>query len=306
MEQQTKTLPDSYKLKMLVYNIIKLGHVFYGIAIIAYGLQQIIIRDFRPEILPPFPVWAHKYIIFSILTGIALIIAGVIITGFFKLKKINTEKTCLYLGFYFLALIILCHLPYTLIFSPNKASHLGVWAEALKDLAFCGGAFVMAGSFSQNNFSENKMNAFELMLEKIIPLGRFFFSTTMILYGCSHFVYTAYISPLVPTWFGMPVFWTYFGGATLIGSGIAIILKIWIKQVSFLLAIMLFLWVIFIHIPGAIADASSGNGNNIVSAFDALMFCGIALIISQLNEIPVLTTDDRTISKTFTGSLNPN
>ena len=119
-------------------------------------MQQIVIKDFRPEILPPFPAWAHQYIIFPVLTGIALIIAGVIITGVFKTKKINPKKLCLYLGFYFLVLIILCHLPYTLILSPNKASHLGVWAEALKELAYCGGAFVMAGSFSQNNINKNE------------------------------------------------------------------------------------------------------------------------------------------------------
>ena len=269
-------------MKNLIKPFIKIGRAFYGIGIIAFGVQQILIKDFRPEILPPFPAWAHEYILFPILTGIILIIIGIIITGLFQ-TKINTKKLCLYLGFYFLILIILCHLPYTLIFSPNKASHLGVWAEALKELAFCGGAFVMAGSFSSDNFSGNKMNAFELMLEKIIPLGRIFFSTTMILYGCSHFVYTAYISPLVPKWFGAAVFWTYFGGTALIGSGIAIILKIWIQPIAFLLAIMLFLWFILLHVPNALAHPYSNNGNEVVSAFDALLFCGTALVIALTN-----------------------
>ncbi|MEJ7682533.1 MAG: hypothetical protein WKG06_32700 [Segetibacter sp.] len=40
-------------------NLIKTGRLFFGLGIIAYGIQQIVIRDFRPQILPGFPAWAH-------------------------------------------------------------------------------------------------------------------------------------------------------------------------------------------------------------------------------------------------------
>lgn len=271
--------------------LIKFGRVFYGIAIVAFGIQQLLIVDFRPEILPPFPAWAHEYSIFPIITGIAFIITGILISGLFRYKAVIIKELCLWLGFYFLVLILICHLPYTLIFSPNKASHLGVWAEALKELAFCGGAFVMADSFSDKRTSHSKMTAIELILERIMPLGRIFFSTTMILYGCSHFVYTDYVKMLVPAWFGSPVFWTYFGGAALIAAGIAIVLKIWIRSVAFLLATMLFLWFIFLHVPDAIAHPYSNNGNEVVSAFDALMFCGISLVIASINGRKASTPD---------------
>jgi uncharacterized membrane protein YphA (DoxX/SURF4 family) len=257
----------------------KTGRLFYGVGIMAFGIQQLVIRDFRPEILPPFPAWAHKQVIFPFITGIAFIVIGAIISGLFKIKRISTKTLCLYLGFYFLALIILCHLPYILIISPNKASHLGVWAEGLKELAFCGGAFVMAGSFPQDIVAKGE-KASSTLLEKLIPCGRIFFSITMILYGCSHFVYTDYVSPMVPRWFGIPVFWTYFGGVALIASGIAIIFKILVKPVALLLAMMLFLWFIFLHVPNAIANFSLNNGNEVVSAFDALLFCGTALVIA--------------------------
>jgi hypothetical protein len=44
---------------------------------------------------------------------------------------------------------------------------------------------------------------------------------------------------------------------------------------------MLFLWFILLHVPGAFANPYVGRGNLIVSAFDALLFCGTALILSQ-------------------------
>ncbi len=265
-------------------NFIKIGRVFYSIGIIAYGIQQIVIKDFRSVIIPEFPAWIHRYVALPYITGIALIIAGIIISGVFKIKGVNPGTLCLYLGLYFLSLIIICHLPYRLLISPYKAKHLGVWTDALKELAFAGGAFVMANSFLKKNISGTKKNWFESVLEKLIPFGRIFFSTTMISFGIDHLYYTESVSAMVPKWIGMQTFWTYFAAVALIGSGVAIILKIFIKPIALLLAIMLFLWVFLVHIPGAIDNPYGLHGNNMVSAFDALLFSGIALVIYDTNK----------------------
>jgi len=207
-----------------------------------------------------------------------LIIAGISISGLFKIEEDLTKKTCLYLGFYFLLLIIICHLPYNLDFSLNKTIHVGVWAPMLKELAYCGGAFVIAGSFEITSIKDTHISE-QSLLEKLIPFGRVFFSTTMIIYGYSHFLYTDYIKQMVPAWFGFPVFWTYFGGSALICAGICIVLKIFLKPTAMLLAIMIFLWFIFLHIPDAVSNPYVGRGNEIVSAFDALLFSGVAIAI---------------------------
>ena len=267
----------------------RLGRLFYGISMMAYGVQQIIIQDFRPEILPPFPAWAHRHAVFPIVTGMLLIIAGVIITNVFTLWGENYRKVCLYTGWYFLLLLLVCHIPYNLIISPNLAIHLGVWAAMLKEVAFCGGAFVMAATYKA---PAGKPGALESLSQKVMPLGRIFFSITMILFGYAHFLYTDYVSPLVPKWLGFPAFWTYFGGAALIAAGIAIILKILLKPVALLLAAMLFTWFMIIHVPDAVAHPYLLQGNEIVSAFDALQFCGIALVISTLGNMRSLNPGD--------------
>ena len=259
--------------------LINTGRSFYGIGMMAFGIQQIIIGDFRPEILPPFPAWGHEYIVFPFITGIALIIAGIIISGFFKIGGNIRKKICLYLGFYFLLLIIICHLPYNVIFSPNKAIHMGVWAPMLKELAYCGGAFVIAGSFENSSLTDNNISK-QSFLHKLIPFGRIFFSTTMIIYGYSHYLYIDYIKLMVPGWFGFPVFWAYFAGTALICAGICIMFNIFIKPIAMLLAIMIFLWFIFLHIPDAVRNPYLEKGNEIVSAFDALLFSGVAIVIA--------------------------
>ncbi|HEX4850879.1 MAG TPA: hypothetical protein VFV08_08745 [Puia sp.] len=239
----------------------KIGHLLYGVGIVAVGLHQIIIRDFRPEILPAFPAWAHAYVLFPILIGIALVFAGISIAVF------NSEKIGLYLGFFFLALIITCQLPYILFLNPVKPTHLEVWFGMGEELAYSGGAFLMAGSLSG----------------KLAAVGRIFFSLLMIIFGCSHFVFASDVSKMVPQWAGAPMFWTYFVGVALIASGIAFIFKIWIKMVALLLAGMLFLFFIFFHVPDAIKNPTDGHGNEIVRAIIALMFCGIALAIAETN-----------------------
>ncbi len=267
--------------------LIKIGQLFYGLGIVALGVHQLVIKDFRSEILPAFPAWPHQYIIFPILIGIALIGAGIVISGVFKIKFALAKRVSFYLGVCFLLLAITCHLPYILFVSQEKALQLQVWFGIGEALAYGGGAFVMAGSFSGNSFSEDKRNFFESVLEKLIPAGRIFYSILIFLFGCSHFVYSAFVSTMVPGWIGPPMFWTYFVGVALIGSAIAIIFKIWIKPIALLLALMLFLFFLLFHVPEAIAKPYAGGGNEIVRAFVALLFCGIALVIASAGKTSV-------------------
>jgi uncharacterized membrane protein YphA (DoxX/SURF4 family) len=218
--------------------------------------------------------------VYPIFTAIILLFAGLTISGLFGISSAFKKKASLYLACWFFALLVTCHLPYILIYSPDKVSRLDVWFGAGEALAYSGGAFVMAGSFPQFSINEKENKFFAPWLEKFIPLGRIFFAILIILFGCSHFVFTSFVSAMVPKWIGMPLFWTYFAGVALIGSGIALIFKIWIKPVAFLLAIMLFLFFIFFHIPDAIKNPSMGGGNEIVRAMVALLFCGIALVIA--------------------------
>lgn len=262
----------------------KIGRLLYGLGLIAVGIHQLLLKDFRSEIFPRLPAWAHQYVVFPFLASIALIFAGIMISGIFTTRAVITKNICLYAGFCFLALIITCHLPYILIFSADKAFRLDVWFDAGEELAYCGGAFVMAGSLAENNWSRNKKSLFLIRLEKLIPSGRIFFAILMLLFGCSHFVFTDFVATMVPKWIGAPLFWTYFAGAALIASSIAIIFKIWIKVVALLLAIMLFLFFIFFHIPDAVANPYTMHGNEIVRAMVALLFCGIALVIASTND----------------------
>ncbi|WP_299356191.1 hypothetical protein [Mucilaginibacter sp.] len=69
-------------------------------------------------------------------------------------------------------------------------------------------------------------------------------------------------------------------GVALIAGAAGIILNIKRQLAANLLGAIIFIWLITLHIPRAIADPVSGNGNEIVSVFEALAFSGIAFLIA--------------------------
>ena len=253
--------------------MIKLGRTFYALAIVVYGIQQFVYGDFRNVLFPPWqqhlpglPVWAYSF-------GVYLIVSGTLM-----LRGKHVKNVALGLGGVFLFLFCFCHIPYELISEPNKSYHLGLWVNALKELALAGGAFVIAETANQN--STIRKSIVLQVLEKISPYGSILFCFTMISFGIAHFMYAEFVSTTVPKWFPDPMFWTYFAGVALIGSGTCIVLNIRMQVIALLLGLMIFLWFACLHVPGAINDPFVDRGNLVASAFDALAFSGIAWSIA--------------------------
>ena len=265
-------------------NLIKAGRAFYAIGIVGIAIQQFLYADFRPVILPVWPSWIPWLAAWAYLAGAALVVAGAVI-----LFAKNAGTVSLFLGGAFLLLFLCFHVTNQLFISPY-GFHLGLWTDPLKELAFSGGAFVIAGSYPEDKFRAGKSSLVRF-LDKFVPGGRIFFSITMIVFGIDHFLYTSFVATLVPAWIPGPIFWTYFAAVALIGSGICIILKIKIKLVGLLLGVMLFLWFVILHIPRAVADPYGAKGNEVTSVFEALAFSGIAFVIAYMHPGKIKNND---------------
>jgi uncharacterized membrane protein len=198
--------------------------------------------------------------------------------GLAMILKKRARTVSVVLGVVLLALF-LYYIPYEIIVDPY-ANYLGSWGDAEKELALSGGALVMAGSFPKENANVHNKFFFTKLCEKLIPFGGIFFSITMISFGIDHFLYTKGIATLVPGWIPYPFFWTYFAGLALIGSGIAIILRIKLNLIANLLGMMILLWFILLHIPRAIAHPFANKEEEVFSAYSALAFSGIAFVIA--------------------------
>jgi uncharacterized membrane protein len=257
----------AYLVLPLMKPQISVFRAFYGIAFIGYGIVQFIFKDIRNVFIPPWPAARVDAETPAYIIATLFIIAGIII-----LMNRRVKQTALAVGVVLLLLVLFWHLPYMLLIHPYK-HHLGVWAELHKALALSGGAFVIAGS-------RDELQSRKAWVEKIIPFGGIFFSITMICFGIDHLLYTEGISTLVPSWIPGKMFWTYFTAIALICSGIAIILRFKLSVTAMLLGTMIFIWFLILHIPRAIADPVSNDGNEIASMFDSLAFSGIAFLIA--------------------------
>lgn len=254
-------------------NLLKAGRIFFAIGITGIGVQQFIYKDFRPVLLEQWPSVIPFVSVWAYLTGAALIVAGLII-----LVSKNARTTALILGLGFLFFFVVFHLTYQLFFTPYSF-HLGSWTNPLKELAFSGGAFVIAGSYPEKKLHADK-SRLENLLDAFIAVGTLFFSVMMIVFGIDHFLYTQFVATLVPAWLPWHVFWTYFAGIALIGAGVCIILKFKLRLVGILLGVMLFIWFVILHIPRAITDPYVDQGNEVTSVFEALAYSGVAFIIA--------------------------
>jgi uncharacterized membrane protein len=254
----------------------RMGRIFYGLAIAATGIQQFFFKEFFQILFPPLPFQIPGLIYFAYLVATWLVIAGIAIAANIRVKFFAYSLGCLFLFFF-----LFCYVPFELFLSPYNPIHLGLWINPLKEFAYAGGAFAIATKIPADIHIKEGRSKFADFLEKLAPYGRIMFSITMISFGVSHFYYTKTVEGMVPGWIPSHLFWTYFAGIALIGSGIAIILKFRIELIGDLLGIMILLWFIILHIPGALASPLTNNGNEVTSAFSALAFSGIAFVIAN-------------------------
>jgi hypothetical protein len=153
--------------------------------------------------------------------------------------------------------------------------HYGAWENSAKELALAGGAFVIAGCFPGKN--ESSIIRF---LGRLMPFGAIIFAITIVSFSIDHFLYAKEAADYVPSWIPYHLFWMYFAGIALLGSGIAILLKIKTGLFAFLLGIMIFLWFVSLHTPRVIVAPAADMADEITSAFLALAYSGIAFVIA--------------------------
>jgi uncharacterized membrane protein len=255
-------------------NLIKVGRWFFAISLIGLAGQQMYYGDFRPVFVPPAhsPIPGQAFLAY--LFSIVLIGAAVAL-----LLEKWARTAMLLLGGLFLALVLLCHIPYELFVDPYSKS-IGPWANAIKELQMAGGAFVIAGSFPNGHSAGPRESAFLRPLEALIPLGSIFYSIMMIIFGIEHFIYAEFVKTLIPSWIPGSLFWTYFAGIALIGSGVGIILQFKLKLMGILNGTMIFIWFLVLHIPRAIVAPASDKGNELTSVFESLGCSGVAFVIA--------------------------
>jgi uncharacterized membrane protein YphA (DoxX/SURF4 family) len=240
-------------------NLSGIGRIFYGIAIAAMGFLTLYYADFPYMLIPPKHLWMNDHLVLVYISGVLLFLAGACIVFGKYLVSVS-----LLLGSGLLLVFCFYFIPYEFEAS-SRYMHFGAWENAAKELALSGGAFVIAGCFSNKKES---------------VFGTILFSLTIISFSIDHFIYGKEAAGYIPSWIPNHVFWIYFAGVALLGSGIGILFGIRPRLMAALLGAMILIWVIILHIPKAIASPGGDKGGEVTSAFLALAYCGIAFVIA--------------------------
>jgi uncharacterized membrane protein len=252
-------------------NLLSAWRAFYCIGVAGIALQQLYYGEFRPALILQWPAWLPLMAFFTDLTSAALIFLCFLI-----ILNRSGRTWALVLAILFMFLFLAFQVPF-MLFVYTEPLEIGAWTNPLKTLAISGGALVVAGSFQD----ENKNTLVQKFFSPFIPLGKFFFSFMLIIFGIEHLVYTAFVATLVPSWIPWPVFWTYVAAIALIGGGMAIMFNIKRRTVAKLAGIMLFIWFLILHIPRAIEYPDVLKGNELTSVFQALAFSAVAFLIAM-------------------------
>jgi uncharacterized membrane protein len=258
-------LPQKYGLD----KILPFGRLFYAIPMGIFGTEHF--TDTQ-DIAPLVPSWIPLHTFWVYLVGAALIAAALSII----LEK-HARLAATLLGCMFLLFVVLMHIP-------NIVATHGArlfWAIGLRDIAFSGGAFALAGRQLKRTPSDGAPG--------LITLGRFFVGTPAIVFGVEQFLHPELapgvpLDKITPAWIPGHLFWAYLTGAVLIACGACIVANKRARLAATYLGIAILLLELFVYLPITVANLFDiGEGLNFF--VDTLAFSGAALVLADaMNE----------------------
>jgi uncharacterized membrane protein len=242
-------------------NSASIGRIFFGLSLCAFGILQFIYGDFVPGRAPAFPPDVPGRLAWAWISGALLIAAGAaIIFG----KRARGPALLVAAMIFLWAL--LRQIP---VVAANP--HGGVLTNMGKVIAMVGGTLAVAGALPTEG---------RRVTDGLLWVGRVCLGGFMILGGVQHFIYTQFVATLVPQWIPYPVFWAYFAGVALVAGGAGLFVTKTARVAAALSGLMIFLWVVMLHVPRALAAMPAQRQNEWTAVFEALAFSGLALTIA--------------------------
>lgn len=91
-------------------------------------------------------------------------------------------------------------------------------------------------------------------LDKILALGGAFVAASLAAFSSEHFGLAKFIQQGVPSWIPWHLFWAYFVGCALLAAALSIATNVQVRLSATLLGIMIFFFVLSIHLPKVLAN----------------------------------------------------
>ena len=228
-----------------------IGRVLLGIAIAAFGVEDLVAGDFLPG-LQPAPAGLPARAALAYLTGAILLGAALGLIANRRAQAAARVVTAV------MALSLVALFAPILIAAPRNG---GAWTGAFEVIA-------IASAAARLGFPARP------------ALGRIGFAISLPVFGLLHFVYVDYVASVIPRWLPAHVFWAYATGVAHLAGGAALLTGIQARLAAILLAVMFGTWVVILHLPRALAALD--HRAEWCSLFVALAMCaGSVLLVND-------------------------
>jgi uncharacterized membrane protein len=260
-----KIIKDELPQRHGLDKILPFGRLFFAMPMGVFGTEHLVDSA---DIAQAVPSWMPAHLFWTYLVGVALIAAALSI-----ILNRYARLAATLLGSMLLVFVATIHIP-------NIVAQHGArlfWTIALRDTAFSGGAFALAGGLSRRTPSDGT--------PWLVTLARFFVGIPTMFFGVEDFLHPTIVpaiplARLTPTWIPGHLFWAYASGAVLIVCGACIVVNKKARSAATYLGIMILLVVLFVYLPILVAYASSiANGLNYFT--DTLVLSGAALLLAD-------------------------
>jgi uncharacterized membrane protein len=118
-------------------------------------------------------------------------------------------------------------------------------------------------------------------IQKLVLLGPVWFAFAMAVFGADHLTAAKFVAMIVPSWMPAKLFWTYFVGIALIAAAVSLVTKIQLQLSTLLLGIMIFLFVLMIHVPNWLKAPGTNVSLTILLRDTSLSAGALAFALSQ-------------------------
>jgi uncharacterized membrane protein len=260
-----RELPQEHGLD----KVLPFGRLFFAIPLAVFGSEHFTLTA---SIAALVPRWIPAHTFWVYLVGAAFICAALSIAII-----VQARLAAALVGMTFLIFVCVMDMPGVVANPHNRF----VWALALRQLAFSGGAFALAMS-QWSTRPRPRSSALSTTTLRAIP--RFFVGIPTIFYGVEHLLHPEYVpgiplQKLTPEWIPGRIVLSYFVGVILITAGVCLVVNRKARTAATALGLTILLTVLWIYLPMLIAAPKDVVALNFF--FDTLLFCGAILLLAN-------------------------
>ena len=250
--------------------LIPFGPVFLAVPMAVFGTFHFTAARFVVQVVP---AWMPGHLFWVYFVGAALIAAALSIV---LEKQVWLSATLL--GVMLLLFVLLLHIP-RLIAAPDRFN----LAVALRDLAFSGGAFAIAGAQTKP-WPARVANA-------LLIIARFFIAIPVTVFGVEHFLHPDYVpgvplDRLMPSYIPAHLLWSYVTGVVFIAAGLCLIVNKKNQQAAASVGLLVLILVLLVYVPITVTFLSDiANGLNYLVDTLALSGAAYSLAVAQREKL---------------------